>query len=105
VLALDLSIDALKGIALKNGWGERVYLYAGDITSEASVANVVGLGLEYFGRIDALICNACVSVSPSWEHKSEQEFDWATSVNLKGTFHGIKHCLRYLRDSGHTDRL
>lgn len=102
VICLDLSLATLKSAFKKNNWDDNVLLCPSDITNEDSVKESIRLGLEKFGKIDSLINNAGVSVFNSWDERTEQEFDWVTSVNLKGTFLCIKQYLRYLINSNHS---
>ena len=102
LICLDLSMNALSEASIKNGWGNNVLLCSADITSECSVKEAVNLGLERFGVIDALINNAGVSTFQPWRERTVEDFDWVTSVNLKGTFLCIKEYLSYLIKSKHS---
>lgn len=92
----DLSQTALITASVKNNWGDKVFLSATDITNSTSVKNAFQEGFEKFGGVDALINNAGVSVFSPWNERTEDEFDWVTNVNLKGTFLCIKEYLRHL---------
>ena len=102
LICLDLSKDALNEASEKNSWGNNVLLCSADIANAHSVSEAVKLGLERFGVIDALINNAGVSAFESWQQRTAEDFDWVTSVNLKGTFLCMKEYLNYLIKSKHS---
>ena len=99
LICLDISRDDLEVAAKKNDWVENVLLHAADITDEDCVEEAFNIAIQRFGRIDALVNNAGVSVFDSWDQRTEIEFDWVTNVNLKGTFFCMKAYLKYLQSS------
>jgi len=101
-ICLDLDLATLQSASEKNGWGNNVLLCSSDVTNEDSVKESIRISLEKFGKIDSLINNAGVSVFNAWDERTEQEFDWVTNVNLKGTFFCIKEYLKYLIKSDHS---
>lgn len=56
-----------------------------DVTSRASVDEMVATAVEAFGRIDTLINNAGVANRDPFLEVSEAEFDRVFAVNVKGT--------------------
>jgi len=102
LICVDLDMSALIEASQNNGWGDKVLLCSADIANEHSVIEAVKLGLERFGVIDALINNAGVSVFESWQERTIEDFDWVTSINLKGTFLFIKEYLNYLIETKHS---
>lgn len=67
-----------------------------DVSSEASVANMVAATVAAFGRIDYLVNNAGISAAgpnvPLHEVALEA-FERVQAVNVTGTFLGMKHAL------------
>jgi NAD(P)-dependent dehydrogenase (short-subunit alcohol dehydrogenase family) len=61
-----------------------------DIRNDGEVRAVFHELEEESGGLDVIINNAGVSVSEPFEERSEEEFDWVTDVNLKGTFNCIR---------------
>ena len=57
-----------------------------DITHKKSVENIFEKLYNKHRCVDVLINNAGVSVFVPFEDRTEESFDWTTSVNLKGTF-------------------
>lgn len=102
LVCLDLCIEALNEASEKNKWGDNVILAHADIVNENSIQEAINHGLEKFGVIDALINNAGVSVFEPWQERTEEDFDWVTSVNLKGSFLCMKEYLKYLIRSKHS---
>ncbi|MDG2107481.1 MAG: SDR family oxidoreductase [Woeseiaceae bacterium] len=96
VVCLDLCKDALTEASKKNDWNDNAFLCSADITNQKDIKEALNLGLEHFGKIDALINNAGVSIFSSWQERNEEDFDWVTSVNLKGNFLCTREYLKYL---------
>lgn len=71
-----------------------------DADNEAVVENVVTQTIDAFGRIDVLINNAQASASgiPIAEHTTEQ-FNLALYSGLYATFHYMKACYPYLKET------
>ena len=57
-----------------------------DVTDRNSVAEMVRVTLEHFGRIDVLINNAGIVRDAQLVKMSEEKFDEVINVNLKGAF-------------------
>lgn len=53
-----------------------------------------------FGKIDAVINNAGVSLSCSVEDLNPDDFNWIMAINFWGVVHGTQAFLPHLRDSG-----
>lgn len=83
VIALD------KKGAGKAGISGVVYSEA-DITSKKEVSEALGGIFSRHGGIDVLINNAGVSVFEPFEDRKEEDLDFVTDVNLKGTFFCIQ---------------
>lgn len=68
------------------GLGQEVLAMQAEVRSSESVRNLVLATRERFGRIDVLINNASVWLKTPFEEISEEEWDLAMDVNLKGPF-------------------
>ncbi len=67
-----------------------------DISDVDQCERLVADTVAKHGRLDVLVCTAGVWVEgPSWE-MTEQQWDHAIDVNLKGTFFTIRHALPHL---------
>lgn len=68
-----------------------------DIRNEEQIQNMVQKAVEKFGGIDVVINNAsAIQLTPT-EQTESKRFDLMQSINVRGTFLVVKHCLPYLR--------
>ena len=68
-----------------------------DIRNEEQIQNMVQLAVEKFGGIDVVINNAsAIQLTPT-EQTESKRFDLMQSINVRGTFLVVKHCLPFLR--------
>lgn len=81
-------------IAAKGG---RAVALTCDVADENAVAAAVGGAMSHFGRLDGLFANAGVlgPFKPLGD-ATLTDFDTLLSINLKGTFLTIRHCLPFL---------
>ncbi|WP_197413010.1 SDR family NAD(P)-dependent oxidoreductase [Lysinibacillus sp. F5] len=80
--------------AVKEHQQQAIFVHA-DVSKSQDVKKYVEDAKEAFGRIDAFINNAGVLSPPSLLADLEEEtFDNVISVNLKGTFLGLKYVLK-----------
>ncbi len=87
VIASDSDIIALEKTAKLWEWPEnKLITVTCDIREKEQVLNLMSVGFESFGRIDALVNNAGVSVFEPFLERTEEAFDFVMDVNLKGTF-------------------
>jgi NAD(P)-dependent dehydrogenase (short-subunit alcohol dehydrogenase family) len=76
-----------------------------DVRSETAVEHLIGDVVARFGRLDVLVNNAGVYVrSPSVE-LTEEQWDVAVDVNLKGPFLCSKHAARHMVARGGGGRI
>jgi NAD(P)-dependent dehydrogenase (short-subunit alcohol dehydrogenase family) len=85
--------------AILEAGGEAVYVGA-DVSCEEDVKRLVAHAVDHFGRLDVMVNNAGVMVVGPIEELTENDFDFVTSVNQKGTFFGTKHAIAAMRASG-----
>jgi NAD(P)-dependent dehydrogenase (short-subunit alcohol dehydrogenase family) len=90
--AADLreAADAVGGLAVE-----------ADVRVEADVERLFAQALEHYGRVDILVNNAGVFVgnTPVTE-TTEEQWDSAVDVNLKGPFLCTKHAARHMIERG-----
>lgn len=72
--------------------GQAVYA-AADVSREQEVSGLVQTAMATYGRLDALINNAGVSIYKPLQELTEDDFDRLVAVNQKGVFFGIKHAV------------
>lgn len=72
--------------------GVELLTVAGDVSSESDWERIVGSCIDRFGRLDVLFNNAGIEgpFATTTSYPTD-EFDRVMSVNVRGTFLGIKH--------------
>ncbi len=78
---------------VKESGGDGAYM-PHDVASEADWERVIAETEKQFGALSALVNNAGVFFVKPLAETTEADFDWAYSVNVEGTFLGIKHAFR-----------
>jgi meso-butanediol dehydrogenase / (S,S)-butanediol dehydrogenase / diacetyl reductase len=97
VVAVDRAAD---GLAWVEGLRARVDTVVGDVTSADTNANAVACALDRFGRLDAAVFNAGVSMSGDLLELPMEEFDRAIAVNVRAVALGIRSVVPTLRAAG-----
>ncbi len=82
-------LDA-EGEALARELGDAVRFMRLDVADEANWVRVTEATMEKFGRIDVLVNNAAVLTFGGITELSTRDFERAVSINLVGTFVGIR---------------
>ena len=67
-----------------------------DIRNEEQIQNMVQQAVEKFGGIDVVINNASAIQLTGTAQTETKRFDLMQSINVRGTFLVVKHCLPYL---------
>ena len=78
--------------------GGQAAVFGVDLRWPAQVEQAVTRFVDTFGPPNVLINNAAVMPSGSLHQTSMEEFDWATAVNLRGTFLISKTVLPYMME-------
>ena len=87
VVLADLNVEAATAVAQsldKNG--ENTLAVSVDVTSAASVAALFEAAVNRFGGVDILVNNAGATLDARLVNMTEEQFDKAIAINLKGTF-------------------
>jgi 3alpha(or 20beta)-hydroxysteroid dehydrogenase len=79
-----------QGAALARELGDAARFMHLDVADEANWARVAAATTEQFGRVDVLVNNAAVLVFGGITELTKREFERAVSINLVGTFVGIR---------------
>lgn len=85
-----LIADIADGSALAAELGDRVRFQQTDVTSEESTRAMADAAVAAFGRIDALVNNAGLFTSLSWDDLTIEEWRRRFAVNVEGTFLATK---------------
>jgi NAD(P)-dependent dehydrogenase (short-subunit alcohol dehydrogenase family) len=96
VLATARSIASLSDLAER--YGERVQLFALDVTDQAAAADAVKTAIDRFSALDVVINNAGYGNISSIEDTSVAEFRAQIETNLFGTVIVTKAALPYFRE-------
>ena len=68
-----------------------------DIRDEAQIAAAVQQAVDKFGGIDVVINNTSAISLTNTEKTEAKRFDLMQSINVRGTFLVVKHCLPWLK--------
>ena len=81
-------------------FGGRAMAIAGDIADANAVSALFDAAEESFGPVDVLVNNAGLLKVGPLATVSDEDFQRVVSVNLTGTFNGMREGARRLRDDG-----
>jgi NAD(P)-dependent dehydrogenase (short-subunit alcohol dehydrogenase family) len=98
VVVADIDEAAAEAVAAE--LGDAALARQVDVSRSAAVEALVGGAVEDLGGLDVMVNNAGVGVAGTVVDTSEDDFDRMFSVNVKGTFNGMKHAIPALSDSG-----
>ncbi|MEC5424810.1 SDR family NAD(P)-dependent oxidoreductase [Virgibacillus sp. C22-A2] len=101
VVLVDLFEESLsKAKEELASFGEILTVQA-DVSKESEVENYVKKAVEHFGKIDVFFNNAGIEgkVAPLVDQKME-DFDQVMSVNVRGTYLGLKYVLPIMTKQG-----
>jgi len=81
---------------LKSG-GPRPMIFQADVSSRRQVQKMVGETIRKFGKIDILVNNAGFAQQKEFEKISDEDWDRAFAVNMKGVFMVSQEVFPYMR--------
>lgn len=104
VCVADIQSPDVVVAAIKSEGGQAIGRTC-DVANAAQVADMIKAAADLFGTIDVLVNNAAVfarlpDVKP-FELLTQEEWDLALSVNVRGVFECTKAVLPYMRRQGH----
>ncbi len=102
VVAVDRDADALSWTSQHPG---QVVACAGDVTDPTTNDSAVSTALDAFGRLDATVFNAGVSMGGDLLELSMDAFDRAMEVNVRAVALGIRAVVPTLRSQGDGGRI
>ncbi|MGV9633145.1 3-oxoacyl-ACP reductase FabG [Nocardia rhamnosiphila] len=71
-----------------------------DVTRVEDVETLLATAIEDFGTVDIAVNNAGITRDATMRKMTEEEFDQAIAVHLKGTWHGTRLAAALMRERG-----
>jgi meso-butanediol dehydrogenase / (S,S)-butanediol dehydrogenase / diacetyl reductase len=99
VVALDRDAAHLAWVT-DDGRSDRLAAVVGDVTAQETNDAAVAAALERFGRLDAAVFNAGVSMSGGLLDLPIEEFDRSIAVNVRAVALGMRSVVETMRAAG-----
>ena len=93
----DETVDVIRGA------GGVAVAHVGDVSEMAVAEGLLRCAIENFGRLDVLVNNAGIVRDRMLVNMTEDEWDDAIRVNLRGTFTTMRTCAGYWRERSRTE--
>ena len=90
-----------EGRALAAELGESAAFMRHDVSDEAAWQQVLAFACERFGKVDVLVNNAGILIFRSLLETTKTDFERVLSVNLTGTFLGMRTLAPHMIGNGH----
>lgn len=101
VVVCDLKTEAVDGaVARLRAGGATAEGYVVDVTRRAQVDAMAAAVKAKFGRIDALINNAGITLDARLQRMTDAQFDKVLDVNLKGTYNCAQAVVETMVEQG-----
>lgn len=95
VVIADLNEPLAQSVAQE--LGERAICVKVDVSSEESIAAMVGATVEHFGGLDLFVSNAGVLKAGSLDELEKKDFEFVTAINYTAFFTCVKYASRVMR--------
>lgn len=96
---LDESVHEVAADIQKQ-YGVEVLAQVCDVTDPQAMRLIADKGMQRFGKLDALVCNAGVCRFAKFLDSSDAELDLHINVNIKGAWHTARAVLPHMIESG-----
>ncbi|MDX9786329.1 MAG: SDR family NAD(P)-dependent oxidoreductase [Desulfobacterales bacterium] len=77
----------------------------GDVTQPDDCRKLMDTAAEKFGKLDILVNLAGINRDNMIHKMTDQQWDMAVDISLKGTFNCIRAAAKYMRVAGHNGRI
>jgi 3-oxoacyl-[acyl-carrier protein] reductase len=95
------SRDEAEAVACEiEAMGRNALVHIGDVAQADHVQAMAEMAVKQFGRIDILVNNAALRREKPFAEMTYADWREIMNVTLDGTFHCVKACLPYLKQSG-----
>lgn len=99
VVVNDLSEEAAQRVAAEIGaLGGKALAFAGSVTDEWAVTNIVASTMDAWGRVDILVNNAGIQHVAPVEQFPVERWDAIIAINLSSAFHTTRLALPGMRE-------
>ncbi|MBU3949131.1 MAG: SDR family NAD(P)-dependent oxidoreductase [Proteobacteria bacterium] len=85
--------------------GGKVMFCVADIVNAKDAQRLMDTAVEKFGGLNILVNCAGITRDAPIHKMTDQQWDMAIDVNLKGTFNCIRAAAKYMRKEGHNGRI
>ena len=98
----NVAVETTK--ALEEAGGKATYCVA-DVTKPDECQKLMDTAMEKFGRLDILVNLAGITRDNVIHKMTDQQWDLAVDISLKGTFNCIRAASKYMRKEGHNGKI
>lgn len=81
-------------------YNTKVISFVGDVSKKEDIQAAVKAGVEHFGTLDILCCNAGVCRLAPFEEFPENVLDFHLNVNIKGVWHACQSAINHFLTVG-----
>ncbi|MGE0741985.1 MAG: SDR family oxidoreductase [Hyphomonadaceae bacterium] len=96
IVAAEINEDAGRAVAQDSG----AMFVRLDVRDEGAWRDTIGATIAAFGKLDAVVNNAGITMITDIETTSIEDFRAVNAVNVEGTFLGCKHAIAAMRERG-----
>jgi len=93
----EKAAEVVKGITEKGG---KAIAVGADVSKVADIEKLFQETIKAFGKVDILVNSAGVSITKPMAQITEEEFDYAMAVNVKGTYFCCQKAMQYMEENG-----
>ncbi|MBL4666668.1 MAG: SDR family oxidoreductase, partial [Sneathiella sp.] len=100
VLVTDLNTELGEAFCRGAPNSENVAFFHHDVATENGWQNAMSFVREKFGKLNILVNSAGIAISTRLEDMTLEEWQFQNSVNLDGTFLGVKYAIKEMKGVG-----
>lgn len=100
VLITDLNSEGGEAFCRDAPYSENAAFFKHDVATEEGWQDAMSFVREKFGKLDILVNSAGIAISTPLEDMTLKEWQFQNSVNLDGTFLGVKYAIKEMKGRG-----